>query len=113
MNKKQKQQKQQGDIWFEEAKIPEGAEPVENKEGVFAYGEGHHVHVASNPAAVQFFKFNDKTYVRVTKPVIARHVNINGSEGEHTGIELLSTDYEYGHVQEVDHFAKLVRKVVD
>lgn len=104
---------QQGDVWFEETKIPTEAVEIEKKDGVFAYGEGHHVHKASSPQDVKFFKFNDKTYARFLKPMRVRHDNINGSYGEHEGLQMLATDYEYGHVQEVDHFAKLIRKVVD
>lgn len=106
-------QVQQGDIFFEQATIPEGAEEIEKPDGVFAYGEGHHVHKASIPDAVKFFKYNDKTYARFLKPMNVRHDNVDGSHGEHEGLKMLATDYEYGHVQEVDHFAQLARKVVD
>lgn len=107
-------QLQQGDVWFEEAKIPDGAvEITEKKDGVFAYGEGHHVHQASIPDAVKFFTYNDKTYARFLRPVSVKHNNVNGGHGQHEGLKLLATDYEYGHVREVDHFAKLARKVVD
>lgn len=111
MNKKQMQQ---GDIWFEETKIPKDAiEIKDKKDGVFAYGEGHHVHIASDPTAVKFFKWNEKTYVRVTKPIRVKHDNVNGAKGEHEGLEMLQTDYEYGSIVEMDHFAKLKRIVVD
>ncbi len=105
---------QQGDIFFEECKIPKGAIEIEGKkDGVFAYGEGHHVHIAANPAAVKFFKFEDKTYARFLKPTNIRHDNVNGAKGEHEGLQMLATDYEYGNIVEMDHFAKLQRKVVD
>jgi len=111
MNKKQVQQ---GDIWFEETSIPEGAVEILDKEdGVFAYGEGHHVHQASIPSEVKFYRYNDKTYARFLKPMKVKHNNINGGSGEHEGLQMLATDYEYGNVQEVDHFSKLVRKVID
>lgn len=112
--KNKKQQVQQGDIFFEESKIPKGAmEITDKKDGVFAYGEGHHVHVAANPAAVKFFKYEDKTYVRFLKPSKVHHDNVNGARGEHEGLEMLQADYEYGNIVEMDHFAKLQRKVVD
>lgn len=107
-------QVQQGDIFFEECQIPKGAiEVKDKKDGVFAYGEGHHVHVAANPAAVKFFTFNEKTYVRFLKPTSVHHDNVNGARGEHEGLKMLQTDYEYGNINEMDHFAKLQRKVVD
>lgn len=109
-----KKQVQQGDIWFEETKIPKDAiEIKDKKDGVFAYGEGHHVHIAADPSAVKFFVYNSKNYARFTKRMKVRHDNVNGSEGEHIGLEMLSTDYEYGNIVEMDHFAKLQRKVVD
>lgn len=109
-----KQQVQQGDVWFEQSQIPEGAEEItDKKDGVFAYGEGHHVHVASDITATKFFKFKEKTYVRFLKPIEVRHDNVNGAKGEHEPLKMLQADYEYGHVNEMDHFAKLQRKVID
>lgn len=105
-------QKQQGDICFESAKIPEGAKKVERT--FFAEGEGHHVHEPSNLNNIEWFEYDDKTYFKVLKNIKVEH-NVKGikAKGEHGGFELPIGEYIYENINEYDYFNEMKRKVVD
>jgi hypothetical protein len=108
-----KKQLQQGDVIIETKTIPAEAREVDRK-GVVAEGEGHHEHAFSDPSVVQFFEFNDKTYIRVLEETELLHrTKGTKSHGEHRGLKLLKGEYEYRPVIERDWLSKLNRKVID
>lgn len=112
MKKGNDAQIQQGDVWFEAAQIPDGAQPVTGH--VFAEGEGHHEHMTT-PDAVKLFEFDGKKYARFLKPTKIRHTRKGSLDGgEHGALEVLVPgDYEYGQVLEYDYVNEMARVVVD
>lgn len=76
-----------GDVILIQAEIPSKAQQIRDKDVVLAYGEvtGHSHKI---PDGAIMFKYNDKDYVRITKPMASL------LHEEHGRLELLKGDYE-------------------
>ena len=104
---------QQGDVWIESIpSIPVDAKP-DNRQGVLAEGEGHHIHRAAVNSDVEFYKKDGVTYARFRKETIVEHVTPDGRHGEHHPLRVPAGDYQFGQVQEYDYLAEMARPVVD
>jgi len=102
---------QQGDVWFESAEIPSDAQPI--KGGVFAEGEGHHIHRAATPAHVALYTKGGIQYARVAAELTVEHVTPGGRKGEHDPITLPIGDYQFGQIVEYDYLNEMARAVID
>lgn len=88
--------------------VPKGAEQSEKFSGILQHGERTgHAHRLTGKEADMFEYFAEgRRYLRLLKETPLRHE-------EHNEIKLPKGDYEIRIVREVDHFADLVRPVVD
>ena len=103
-----KNQQQQGDVYFERiAKMPRGAVKVKKQDGVFAWGEvTNHKHVATASDAVTLYEKDGIKYAHVSAQTSVVHE-------EHHAQVLEPGVYEYGQVTEYDYLAEMARTVVD
>lgn len=112
--KARKTQIQQGDLFFQKVRsLPAGAEKAEKQTGVFAEGEGHHVHRAATVGDVEIYFKDGVKFARVLAPLTVEHVTPDGRPGEHYSVSLEPGVYQFGQVVEYDYLAEMAREVVD
>ena len=98
-----------GDVLlFSVDSIPAGAELGKDFKGVLQHGERTgHAHRLTGKETEMFEFFSEgRRYLRLVTETPLRHE-------EHKEIRLPKGDYEVRIVREMDHFAELVRPVVD
>lgn len=98
-----------GDVLlFKIEAIPAKAEKKKDFDGILQHGEvTGHAHRLSGKETDMYEYFTEgRRYLRLLKDTPLRHE-------EHEEIKLPKGDYEIRIVREVDHFADLVRPVVD
>lgn len=88
--------------------VPASAKINEKFEGILQYGEhtGHAHRLSGKETDMFEFFAEGRRYLRLQEETPLKHE-------EHKQIDLPAGDYEVRIVREVDHFAGLVRQVVD
>jgi len=100
-------QLQQGDVWIEKMELPEDAKAKEF-DGVLALGEATgHKHRLEDMEGVEMFETSGgRTFIRLSKEKTLVHE-------EHKPITIPAGTFEWGQIQEYDHFLEEAKAVQD